>query len=215
MSCQPKRLLKQGHGGGPSIGGPGSCPHHSYMLSRILMAASFSPLPTEVSVPLRINRKRQDHELHYEQWVRRIKVKGFSMDFETLHSLPPVSLRPHFLLLSSHITHHCSWNMPGPLLPQGLCTTLQPDSPMLPPAFCSNITFSPRPSLTTLSTTANSPSHPILPPPLLFRWHLLPSTLLISVISLPASAALSVSPALETLPGHCTCSVLFVKFLHE
>lgn len=84
LSSQPEGLLEQGHWGGPSTGGPGCCPHHSYGLSRILLAALFSPLPTEVSAPLRINRKRQDHEFNNEQCVGRKKAKG----------LPRCTLRP-------------------------------------------------------------------------------------------------------------------------
>lgn len=125
--------------------------------------------------------------------------------------LPQGTLRPHTAsdpciswaslpLPLPHITLHYSWTVPGSLLPQGLCTTLHPDSPMLSPAFCSghcsNVSFSLRLFLTTLSTTA-SPHHTPFPTPLLFPWHLLPSTLLISMIALPASAVLSVSPALK------------------
>ena len=63
LSCRPERLLKQGCGGELSTGGLGSCPRHCSVLSRALLVFPFSPLPTEVSVPLRVSRQRQGHEI--------------------------------------------------------------------------------------------------------------------------------------------------------
>lgn len=101
-----------------STGGPGSCPHHCYVLWRALLTATFSPQPTEVPAPLRVNRKRQGHELGYKQRVGRTKAKGFTTASETLQLVPlpsgPISS-------SSFLTPLCFWNVPGLLLLLGPC----------------------------------------------------------------------------------------------
>ena len=59
----------------------------------------------------------------------REKAKVFSMAHEPYRIRPLSSLQPHLLplaplltLLPLHWSPHCSSNMPGTLLPQGLCT---------------------------------------------------------------------------------------------
>lgn len=78
MSCQPARPLEQGCRGVPGTGGPGSCPHHGYVLWRALLTTTFSLPPTEVPAPLRVTRKRQGYGLDHRQG--RTEAKGFTAD---------------------------------------------------------------------------------------------------------------------------------------
>lgn len=199
-----------------STGGPGSCPHHCCMLWRALLIAAFSPLPTEVPVPLGVNRKRQGHELGYRQRVGRTKTKGFTTARETLQ-LVVLSLRPHFLLLFCYTTLCLKYARPTPVAASMRHSV--PRSLMLPPASCLVLCskakfFLTEAFLDPLSTAfILSPTHPLFP------WHLSPCTvsrwLLVSHLGGFVCLLTAASPALTQCLTRSTHSVIFIKCLHE